>query len=45
MSKKGAKESDMEAEYIQTTTGNIWIDSVISIYLLGALGDFDITQY
>ena len=48
MANKDAEQKEMVPEYIEyiaTTMGNIWIDSVLSVYLLGALGDFDVTQY
>ena len=43
--KEGWKEEDLESEYVNSTTGNMWLDAIIQIYLLGALGDFDITSY
>ena len=38
-------DSNSEDRYIPNITGSDMVDSFISIYLLGALGDFDVTMY
>ena len=38
-------DSQSEDRYIPKITGSDMMDSLISIYLLGALGDFDVSLY
>lgn len=42
---KATGEGKAVTEYIDKTTGIIWIDCIIQVYRFGILGDFDVTAY